>query len=215
MKIATSFLLIFCIIIAGGCSKTKKEKAAKIRHDFEVRENRKDIEELEASASASFFEPDADAKISTTSYELDTIFNSNKTQKFILQDPRVLEAYPNGDYYDVYFFLGPDVIPRTYSYVFKVDKIRKDDLDLFIALKNDNEGRIFLVLKKLKVSWVPQTELETTKISRQVVHAEFVEIKKLSKAKVIAEKMKIAKMKDQIFKAREEIQKKKDEMEER
>ena len=215
MKLAHVLVFILLLaVLSNGCTRSKKVREAKIKRELQIKENKKDIEELETSTNSIFFEPESDPKLSLTSYELDALLSARQSQRFILQDPKVLEAYPNGDTYDVYFYLGEDVTPRTYSYVFKVEKIRKEDLDLFVAIKSDTEGRIFLVLKKVKVSWPQQVDLEKEFISKQVVHAEFVEIKKLSRAKVIAEKMKIAKAKDAIYKAREEIEKQKQELEE-
>lgn len=215
MKFTKSLLIILCIaLVSTSCNRAKKIKQAKIMKELQIKENKKDIEEIETNTNSIYFEPEADTKLSMTSYELDALLSAKQSQRFILQDPRVLEAYQNGETYDVYFYLGPDVTPRVYSYVFKVDKIKKEDLDLFMALKNDEEGRIFLVLKKIKVHWPTQAEVEKELKSRQVVHAEFVEIRKLSRAKVIAERMKIAKTKDEIYKARAEIEKQKAEIDE-
>lgn len=184
MKLSKLLILIITLVIfSTGCTvKSQKMKEAKILEAKAKLENRKDIEELEARANAMFFEPDLDVKGSTR-YELDKFLSTKPSQRFIIQDPKILEVYPNGDLYDVYLYLGPNVTPKIYSYIFKIEKMRKDDLDSLLAGRNDDENRIFLVLKKLEVTSSPPSETESSRISKQVIIAEYGSLVKVASIK--------------------------------
>lgn len=181
IKFITTLLIM--VIFSSACTiKSQKLKEAKLLKAKVMRENRKDIDELETRSNAIFFEPDPDAK-GTTSYELDNFLNTKPSQRFIIQDPKVLEVYSNGDNFDMYVYLGPNVVPKVYSYIFKVEKIRKEDLDSILMARGDEDSRVFLVLKKLKVTSLSETEVETSRISKQVVAAEFVSLAKVASVK--------------------------------
>lgn len=190
-------LMLTLIIFSSGCTiKSQKMKEAKIKRAKELNENRKDIEELESRSNAIFFEPEIDGGAGITSYELDHFLNTKPSQRFILQDPKIIEVYENGETYDAYLYLGPDVTPRLYSYIFKVETIRKDELDSLLQARNDEDSRVFLVLKKTKVVSVPASELEATRISKQVILAEFVSMAKVASVNLALIKSKNVKLTD-------------------
>lgn len=191
-------LMLTLIIFSSACTvKSQKIKEAKLKRAKELHENRKDIEELESRSNAIFFEPELDGKAAVTGYELENFLNTKPSQRFILQDPKIIEVYSNGETYDAYLYLGPDVTPKIYSYVFKVEKIRKDELDPLLQARNDADSRIFLVLKKTKVVSVPASEVESTRISKQVISAEFVSMAKVSSVNISLSKSKNTKVVDE------------------